>query len=81
MTLCFLQAKTAQVKQYKKQTDQFRDQVEAGKDQAEILKAQVSLLVLVVVVALYNYSGSFSWVKKVKFHYVHCIACVPINQA
>ena len=44
-----IQAKTAQVKQYKKQTDQFRDQVEAGKDQAEILKAQVSQCVVQLV--------------------------------
>ena len=44
--LCFLQediqAKTAQVKQYKKQVDQFREQVEVGKEQAQIHKAQVS---------------------------------------
>ena len=44
--VCFLQediqAKTAQVKQYKKQVDQFRDQVEVGKEQAQIHKAQVS---------------------------------------
>ena len=45
-SLCFLQediqAKTAQVKQYKKQVDQFRDQVEVGKEQAQTHKAQVS---------------------------------------